>query len=277
MLLINRWLQSISGIYTDYFFLFISLFITDIPLVLLLAYIYWCVSKEKGLKMGLVLTVGMQLNFGIKDIFKIERPYVIDKNIINKDIKYGYGYSFPSNHCQMLSSLYISFKKYFKNKYVNLILILIFLMMISRMYLGVHTIIDVVAGVLIGIVATYILAYLIDELYKKNVFWLTVFLIPGILVLILFNDNDALKILLLHIGFLMGYIIDVKCLYFTNAKGFKNKALEYFLGIVGIAAIYLIIDNAFKYFLIGVWVSYGAPLIFMILRRRKKEDGNSKN
>ena len=104
MLGINLFFQDIANPLLDKFFLYVSYLITDIPLVIVLCFIYWCVNKEKGLKIGFILLNSMMINFIVKDIFKVDRPYVKDSRIINKDIKYGYGYSFPSNHSQLASA-----------------------------------------------------------------------------------------------------------------------------------------------------------------------------
>ena len=182
MLNINYFLQQGGNVYIDIFFKVISFLITDIPLVAVLSYVYWCINKEKAFKSGVILLNSMQLNFIIKNIFKVERPYIKDKRIINKDIKYGYGYSFPSNHSQIASTVFFSLNNYFntgKNRVYGFIFILI--VALSRIYLGVHSILDVLAGLVIGYLCVKTFAFIADyAVDNKKYFILYLLLITGV-------------------------------------------------------------------------------------------------
>lgn len=203
MLELNLFLQNHANIFFDKFFLCLSYLITDIPLVAVLCYVYWCISKEKGIKTGFILLIGMLFNFIVKDIFKIERPYVKNENIVNKDVEFGYGYSFPSNHSQLSMSLLFSVKRYFNiNKYYIPLFITTVLIGVSRIYLGVHSIIDVVFGFIIGILIVKIFGFLIDKIMDSQKYlYGFLFLIIGIIGIVLFNDHDSLKITYLYLGF----------------------------------------------------------------------------
>lgn len=267
MLGINLFFQDIANPLLDKFFLYVSYLITDIPLVLVLCFIYWCVNKEKGLKIGFILLNSMMINFIVKDIFKVDRPYVKDSRIINKDIKYGYGYSFPSNHSQLASGLVFSLYKVFGNiKYLITGFFTALLVAISRIYLGVHSILDVTVGFLLGLMLVPLFGVFIDYVCKSKKYYLGyIFIILGLTGIIAFGDEDSLKITMVYLGFLTGLIVENKLIgYKIPGTGFRKTA-NFLMGVSGVAVIYIFLSGWIKYLLIGFWVSLGAPFIFKVL------------
>lgn len=271
MLELNLFLQNHANIFFDKFFLILSYLITDIPLVAILCYVYWCINKEKGVKTGFILLNGMLLNFIVKDIFKVERPYVKNNSIVNKDIKYGYGYSFPSNHSQLSMSLLFSIKRYFNiNKFYILGFIITVLIGVSRMYLGVHSILDVTVGFVIGFLIVKIFGFIIDKIMECKKYWYGfLFIIFGVIGIVLFNDHDSLKITYLYLGFLIGFLIENKYIGYKIPKKLYSKIINYLLGIIGIVIIYILIKNEIKYFVLGFYITFIAPLIFNLRRKTK--------
>ena len=278
MLKINLFLQSISSPFWDFVFITISNLITDIPLVITLCVIYWCINKEKGIKIGFILLNGMQFNFIIKDIFKVERPYVKNSKIINKDIEYGYGYSFPSNHSQISSSFLFSFARYFSISKVFIpSLILVLMICFSRVYLGVHSILDVSVGFILGITFVKVLGNIIDKIIESKKYYLAfLFLILGIIGMFVFKNEDSFKITSIYFGFLTGFLIENKYIDYKIPQKTKYKVINFIIGISGIALIYIFSPDILKYFLIGLWVTLPAPWLFKITERIIEND-NRKN
>ena len=278
MLKINLFLQSISSPFWDFIFITISNLITDIPLVITLCVIYWCINKEKGIKIGFILLNGMQFNFIIKDIFKVERPYVKNSKIINKDIEYGYGYSFPSNHSQISSSFLFSFARYFSISKVFIpSLILVLMICFSRVYLGVHSILDVSVGFVLGITFVKVLGNIIDKIIESKKYYLAfLFLILGIIGMFVFKNEDSFKITSIYFGFLTGFLIENKYIDYKIPQKTKYKVINFIIGISGIALIYIFSPDILKYFLIGLWVTLPAPWLFKITERIIEND-NRKN
>ncbi|MBE7029108.1 MAG: phosphatase PAP2 family protein [Ruminococcaceae bacterium] len=278
MLKINLFLQSISSPFWDFIFITISNLITDIPLVITLCVIYWCINKEKGIKIGFILLNGMQFNFIIKDIFKVERPYVKNSKIINKDIEYGYGYSFPSNHSQISSSFLFSFARYFNISKVFIpSLILVLMICFSRVYLGVHSILDVSVGFILGITFVKVLGNIIDKIIESKKYYLAfLFLILGIIGMFVFKNEDSFKITSIYFGFLTGFLIENKYIDYKIPQKTKYKVINLIIGISGIALIYIFSPDILKYFLIGLWVTLPAPWLFKITERIIEND-NRKN
>ena len=276
MLELNLFLLNNGNIFLDKFFLLVSYLITDIPLVAVLCYVYWCINKDKGIRTGFILLNGMLFNFIVKDIFKAERPYVKNSDIVNKDVKFGYGYSFPSNHSQLSMSLLFSVKRYFNIiKFFIPLLVLTLLIGFSRIYLGVHSIIDVLIGFLLGFFIVKISGNIIDKIMERKKYWYGfLFIIPGIIGIVFFNDHDSLKITYLYLGFLIGFLVENKYIGYKIPKKIYSKIINYLIGIIGIAAIYLLIENDIKYFVLGFYITFIAPLLFNL---RRKINENRKN
>lgn len=273
MLGFNIFLQNTGNLFFDRFFLCISYLVTDIPLVAFLCYIYWCVNKEKGIKTGFILLNGMQLNFIVKDIFKIERPYVKNERIINKDTEYGYGYSFPSNHSQLSASFLFSFKRYFElGKIYVFGIVMVLLVGLSRIYLGVHSIVDVVTGFILGYLVVRVLSGVIDKIMAEKKYYIAlIFGLSGLIGTLIFKDSDSFKIMCIYLGFFIGYLLEDKYLGYSVPEKRVYKIINYIIGVMGIVLIYVVTGGFFKYFLLGIWITLIAPFIFKIIERKESK------
>lgn len=91
----------------------------------------------------------------LKPFFHVSRPETPVYRYI-----FGGGYSFPSIHAMVFSSLLPFISRIFKNNFWRAILVaLIIIMVLTRLYLGVHRLSDTVFGVILGIlIGIYVLA-----------------------------------------------------------------------------------------------------------------------
>ena len=109
---------------------------------------------------------------------------------------------------------------------------------------------------------------------KKKYWYGFLFIIPGIIGIVFFNDHDSLKITYLYLGFLIGFLVENKYIGYKIPKKIYSKIINYLIGITGIAAIYLLIENDIKYFALGFYITFIAPLLFNL---RRKINENRKN
>ncbi|MBQ7906474.1 MAG: phosphatase PAP2 family protein [Clostridia bacterium] len=130
--------------------------------------VLWCFSKRDGYYIMSVGFIGTIANQFLKFIFRIERPWVLDKSFkpVEEAIPEATGYSFPSGHTQNSvgtfgALAYLHKKLYLRISFIALCVLIPF----SRMYLGVHTPKDVLVSVVIALMLVFLL--------RPVVYWAT--------------------------------------------------------------------------------------------------------
>ena len=139
-------------------------------IILLPVFVYWCLSKRKGLFILASWKISQAINSIVKLSACVYRPWVRDARIIpaGDAIKTAGGYSFPSGHTMMVTPIYGGLACITKNKTAKVFWIaLILITMFSRNYLGVHTPQDVLVGVVLGAASIYIAKKFLDFLDRK--------------------------------------------------------------------------------------------------------------
>ena len=143
-------------------------------------FIYWCMNKNKGLKILGALCIARALTAVVKLTVCAYRPWIRDARIIpaGDAITTATGYSFPSGHTTTAASIYGgTAAEYYKGRYgkpvASILLLLILLTMFSRNYLGVHTPQDVLVGLIVGAVSvwcsTKFFSYIENKPEKENI------------------------------------------------------------------------------------------------------------
>lgn len=159
-------IQAHSNKILDAFFSTVVYLSSTKALILYIIIAYFLVKNKKYIyRLIVVVATSAAVNIILKNIIKRPRPYVQYLDVIGRYTKSGGGYSFPSGHSQMVSTLafFIIFNT--KSKLIKFIsLLVIVIVAFSRMYFGLHFITDVIAGAVIGFVINYIF-YL---LWKKK-------------------------------------------------------------------------------------------------------------
>ncbi|MFX1254499.1 MAG: phosphatase PAP2 family protein [Promethearchaeota archaeon] len=150
--LVNIILQSYSNSFLDLFFLIVSSFGGELGIIILLI-IIWTSEKRMSYPLVTVLLFSGVLNWFLKSLFALPRPYVEFSNqveLIGSEIP---SYGFPSGHSQNVAIFWPCLTLWLRNKWLVLLtVILIILVSLSRVYLGVHYLSDVVGGVFFGLI-----------------------------------------------------------------------------------------------------------------------------
>lgn len=130
---------------------------------------FWCISKKDGYYLLSVGFVGTVINQFLKLLFRIPRPWVLDKSftIVESARAEATGYSFPSGHTQSAVGNFGALAYIHKNKKAVWIpcIVICALVSFSRMYLGVHTPLDVFVSVCIAVALIFALKPLMDKAY----------------------------------------------------------------------------------------------------------------
>ena len=190
LLFLQNFRNSINDALTP-FMEMISLFAVTF-LVIIPAMIYWCVDKESGLYTMASFTSTIAFNAVVKLTACVYRPWIRDSRILpaGDAISTATGYSFPSGHTTMATSIYgaMAVSAWKKMRWVSILCILLVLITgFSRNYLGVHTPQDVAVGMTEGVLVIWgmrkLFGYLKENPEKENLF-LALGIILGIAALV---------------------------------------------------------------------------------------------
>ncbi len=156
----------------DKFFLSITIFGEFWLPTLICAIVYWCIDFRSGIYLFTLEGFNILLTHFFKMIACVYRPWVLNKSLHPSElaIPYAKGYSFPSGHSAMTSSV-VGGVAYLIRKYKIICISLIGLILLvgfSRLWLGVHTPQDVICGLLTGLVLIFAGNLLIDWAEKDK-------------------------------------------------------------------------------------------------------------
>ena len=188
LLWLQEWRNATNNVLSP-FFEQLSYFGTR-DILLIPAFIYWCLNKRSGLFILFSYKLSQTINSLVKLTACIYRPWVRDPRIIpaGDSIKTAGGYSFPSGHTMTFTPIYGGLIAFTKNKLVRFVCAaLILVTAFSRNYLGVHTPQDVIVGILLGVLSVYIghkvFAYL-DKHPENDAKVMIIFALMGILTMV---------------------------------------------------------------------------------------------
>ena len=172
----------------DKFFLSITVFGEFWLPVLICAIVYWCIDFRAGIYLMSLAGFNALLTHFFKSLACVYRPWVLSDSLHPSElaIPYAKGYSFPSGHSAMSSSVVggIAFLLR-KRKFLCIALIgLILLIGFSRLWLGVHTPQDVVCGLLTGLILVFCINLLINWAERNKNRYLYIAAIMNVLAIL---------------------------------------------------------------------------------------------
>ena len=188
--------------FLDKFFLSVTVFGEFWLPTIICAIVYWCFDFKAGIYLFSLESFNIFLTHFFKMIACVYRPWVLDSRIQPSSlaIPYAKGYSFPSGHSAMSSSV-VGGVAFIQRRNVKLCVSLIFLVLLigfSRLWLGVHTPQDVICGLLTGLILIFVINSLINWAEQNKDRYL--FLMPVINILAI--------IALLYVVFFNSYRTD---------------------------------------------------------------------
>ena len=121
----------------------------------MLAIVYWCISKEYGTYLMVGWSGSRLINGSLKVTACAYRPWIRDARIIpfGNSMETATGYSFPSGHTMNAATVFGGgvVRKDLPRFLRVVMAILMFLVAFSRIYLGVHTPQDILTGMAAGL------------------------------------------------------------------------------------------------------------------------------
>ena len=289
--------------YFDKFFLSITIFGEFWLPTLICAITYWCIDFRAGIYLFSLEGINVIFAHLLKMIACVYRPWVLSNEIQPSElaVPFAKGYSCPSGHSAMSSSV-VGGTAYLlrKKKLICVLLIcLILLIGFSRMWLGVHTPQDVLFGLTIGLILIFAVNKIIDwaenntnrYLYLAGI--INIFAILALIYIKYFNsyridyvDGELLvnpqksiyvtfAVYAFVLGLLNGCFICRKYFPFNPKEtSVKNRVIRGLIGGVGIIAIlkfiveYIIMNGLSlttacpAMFVTGIFITLIYPIIF---------------
>jgi membrane-associated phospholipid phosphatase len=211
--------------------------------------IYWCVSKELGVRLSYLIMLSNYFNGWAKLLYKIPRP--ADSNIVS--LRHEASPSFPSGHSQNAASMWCYLALYVKRMWFWVFVIgLILLIAMSRVYVGVHFPQDLIGGLLLGVTLLVLYVTLGDRVIapwlRRQSLGLRLVLgaiVPLIMLFIYPRDyaghypaEIAATVVGVLIGISIGAPLEERHVRFSVAGSFWKRLLRLLLGMALIVLIY---------------------------------------
>jgi membrane-associated phospholipid phosphatase len=282
-ILVVLWLQQFSPA-CDAFFKSLT-FLGDKEFYLLfLPLIYWCVDRRTGVRLLFLLLVSVFINSAAKVLVHQPRPFHYDSRV--EQIVEAYGGGLPSGHTQNTMVLWGCLAHRFRNKWLWILTgFLIIAVPLSRIYLGVHFPTDIIGGYVLGILLLLGFLWLVPRaevwMAVKGFKWQLgiAFFVPLVLIFISpAGDRDCLTAVSTLWGFTVGLVLERRWIRFCAAGVWWKRTLRFLLGLVLLFSLWMGLRvgfqglepgsmfRVFRYALVGLWCSAGAPWMFIRLK-----------
>lgn len=251
-------------------------------LLLLAPILIWCVDYTVGVRLGYFVLLSEYVNVVCKDLLRQPRPTDFRPEL-GRIVQHGYG--LPSSHAQITMTLWGSLAVQARKAWVwAASAIIVAAVGFSRLYLGVHFPTDILAGWLLALfllVVFFKAAPALEAWLSRNSLAWQIALaltVPVILVL-LHPVKDAVASLAPLAGLGAGAAIFRRTHTFNAGGPWILRLLRYLAGIIVLVGLYYGLSIAIpkegealymplrflRYALLGLWVSLGAPLVFIKL------------
>lgn len=160
-----KWLQQFRTPAGEDFFFGITQYSEGIWIIGILGLLFWLFGPRPAYRTGFGLFVGNLVVGTVKNLFRIERPWIRDPSIVpvERALPGAYGYSFPSGHTGRATLLWGGMAASFRRWWLWIpVLLWIGLVAWSRMVLGCHTPLDVCAAIIISFLVIWGMGWVYD-------------------------------------------------------------------------------------------------------------------
>jgi membrane-associated phospholipid phosphatase len=256
--------------------------------VLVWAMIYWCIDARLGRRVGVTYFLAAWLNQWLKEWWQRPRPFQVSPEV---DWPYPTdSFGLPSGHATLTVTGWGLVWMWIKRRWVRIFVgIYITLTVLTRLILGVHYPQDVLLGTLIGIGCLVLYARLEPPLTS----WIAsrgtgevLALIAGVAVVMALihpvvvaglpeHRADGAGVIGIFLGVAAGLLLEVRTVGFAAGGRWWKRIVRYGLGVIGLLALMAasatVLEgleprpffNLIGSVVIALWVSFGAPWVFV--------------
>ena len=292
-LLLLQNLREATGGVLDSLMSYLTTYGEGLLTMMLVAAIYWCVSKSDGMYTLFSWGTGNLLNGVLKVTACAYRPWIRDSRVkpVSSAIAKATGYSFPSGHTTNATAVYgsLALNKKLSKALRILMGVMILLVGFSRNYLGVHTPQDVLVGFAATLVVLLLVRRvlkLVDEKPNLDVVVLIVGLLLNVAVIVYaacksypmdYDDSGALivdpaKMVIdtykncgFCLGALISWFVDRRWLHYEVEGTPMHRVTCYVAGILGYFVVLYVLVPLLPSDLIGSILNNFVRLVYVML------------
>jgi len=284
-------IQQIDTPLLDSFFRAITSLGDESFYLILFPFLLWCVDFYLGIRVGIIFLLSVYLNTGLKEIFQQPRPF----NVLPEIQKvHAYGYGFPSGHAQSSLVVWGSIAYWKKQIWIrNLSVLLILLIGFSRIYLGVHFPTDILGGwffggLILGLSYFIFLKLKLDFIQKNMIFKIIGITLFPVILLQIQSSPDIISSVAALTGVGYGLLFFSSSIRGIRLGHWLKRLISFLVGVIGIGILYLglklilpsegqsfyQLSRFFRYLLLGIWISFGAPWLFIRMGLARQVEKN---
>lgn len=246
--------------------------------------IFWCFHKSLGYWTSVLLLLTASSSDSLKELTALPRPET-------EGARQATDFSFPNGPPALCVAVWGYLSVRLRNKGIILLAgVIIFLVALSEIVLGMGYLGDVMGGLLLGFLALTIFAWANSLFVERG--WAAKFAFPVLLVLavaipvaliFVWTWDGAPKLMGYLAGGSLGYVLEREKLRFKTGGRWYQQLLKAVIGLAGLFGIVFGLEGIlpgdvpvtmFAHFaLIGLWVTFIAPSIFILLRLTSRDTG----